>query len=92
MDTDKEKLDKFLDAGVSYFETQRWPEVTPAFIAQIPEAIKAFKDSIEKSTAASDNLTESIVKLTRKGVTISVIAVIISVLVVLLEMYKIFLN
>ena len=52
----------------------------PAFIAQIPEAIREFNKTMEKSAIAAERLSRSIIYLTLAGTIVSVLTLIWSLI------------
>lgn len=64
MDTEKQQLNNFLKEGEEWFKESHFPKFFPAFVAQIPDAINKFSESVKIQAESSENLSRSITRAT----------------------------
>lgn len=76
MDLDNQQLNKFLKEGEAWFKKHHLPQFFPAFIAQIPEAINKFSESIAKHAESNEKLSKSIKYATWLAGSVALVALI----------------
>lgn len=77
---DTKQVNSFLKEGEGWFKKHQLPLFFPAFIAQIPDAINKFSDSVSAHAKSNDTLSSSIKSATWVGVSVAFLALVWDIL------------